>query len=96
VQSLVFSKEKHARGRPPWTKRSAKAWAKAHGYVSSDVDEKPNTYRIRQFDPGACEYRTIPFGKSGIQAVVEAPQVKLAPAHVLREVQAELVARKRR
>ena len=63
VQTLIFSKEK-------FTKASAKAWAKSHGFKAGKVDEKTNTYRLRQRDPGQFEtFRTIEF-KPGLKAVV--------------------------
>jgi hypothetical protein len=66
VQSLLFD-------RDLWTEKEARAWALKHGFVAPFVDMKPNTIRIRQVDPAACEYRTKPFGSSGIQAVLETP-----------------------
>jgi hypothetical protein len=65
VQTLIFSKEK-------FTKASAKAWAKKHGFKFGKVDEKTNTYRLRQRDPGEFEtFRTISFKtRPGLKAVV--------------------------
>lgn len=65
TQSLVFRQDLG------WDVASAKAWAKDHGYRYGKVDEKPNTIRLRQFDPpsGSVPYATIPFGQSGISAV---------------------------
>jgi hypothetical protein len=89
VQSLRFSKSKHARGEPAWTLARARAWVRAHGYRSEKVDEGPGEYRLRQFDPDACLYRSVPFGRgTGIRAVVELPQ--RAPAHVVRAVEERL------
>jgi len=63
VQTLIFNKDKFSR-------KSAVKWAKSHGFKASKVDEKENTFRIRQRDPGEFEtFRTIPF-KPGLQAVV--------------------------
>jgi hypothetical protein len=63
VQTLIFSKDK-------FTKKSAMKWAARHGFSVSKVDEKENTYRIRQKDPGQFEtFRTISF-KPGLKAVV--------------------------
>lgn len=95
VQSLTFSKEKHRRRTKPWSKKSASGWARDHGYVHSAVDEKPGTFRIRQFDPGHCEYRTVPFGTSGISGVIETPR-RRAPAQVQEAVDVELLRRHRR
>lgn len=66
VQSLIFPKRKR------WTAKKARAWAKDHGYKATKVHETDKTFRLRQFDPKACAYRTIPFGPK-IQAVIEVP-----------------------
>lgn len=63
VQTLIFSKDKFSR-------QSAVKWAKKHGFKATKVDEKENTYRIRQKDPDQFgTFRTIEF-KPGIKAVV--------------------------
>jgi len=63
VQTLIFAKSHFDRA-------SAKKWAKSHGFKSGKVDEKTNTYRLRQRDPGEFEtFRTISF-KPGLKAVV--------------------------
>ncbi len=90
VQSLAFDKSKHPRGEPKWTPASAQRWARGHGYVAPDVHETPNQYRVRQFDPGHCEYRTVSFGKSGISATVELPKRRV-PAHVIDAVDERLL-----
>ena len=62
VQSLIFSKNK-------FTLDQAKEWAKKHNFKSG-VDEKENTYRFRQKDPGKFKrFATKEFG-NGIQAVI--------------------------
>lgn len=70
VQSLLFSRDQ-------WDVKSAKGWAKEHGYRYGDVDEKPNTIRMRQHDPDGFRkrtMRTIEFGDGyGIKAVVGKP-----------------------
>jgi hypothetical protein len=43
IQSILFK-------RPEWTLAKAKAWLKKYKY-KTDVDEKPNHYRFRQFEP---------------------------------------------
>lgn len=90
VQSLAFSKTKHARGKPKWTPARARKWAEAHDYKATKVETTPNEYRLRQRTPGPCEYRSVPFGKSGIRAIME------TPAHVQRAVDEERVKPKRR
>lgn len=63
VQTLIFSKDK-------FSKRAAVKWAATHGFKVPKVDEKENTYRIRQRDPDEFEtFRTISF-KPGLKAVV--------------------------
>lgn len=63
VQTLIFSKDR-------FTRKSAVKWATSHGFTASKVDEKENTFRIRQKDPGQFEtFRTITF-KPGLKAVV--------------------------
>lgn len=63
VQSLIFSKKRFDRD-------SAVKWAKSHGFQAAKVDEKTNTFRIRQRNPSEFEtFRTITF-KPGLKAVV--------------------------
>ena len=95
VQSLHFDKEKHPRGKPKWTPARATRWARGEGYVAPKVDETEHQYRVRQFDPGYCEYKTVPFGKTGISGVIEFPRRRPPPAHVVREVEAEMVRGRR-
>lgn len=53
IQSVLFK-------RPEWTLAKAKKWLKKHNY-KTDVDEKPNHYRFRQFEPHLFEnYITKP------------------------------------
>jgi hypothetical protein len=70
VQTLIFSKEKFP------TAEDAKAWAKAHEFSDAKVDEKPDSWRLRQKEPGLFEdksFRTFPIPqddpKSGVKAV---------------------------
>ena len=60
-----------------YTLAQAKAWIKEHGYEVRGLGrgEAGAYYRFRQFDPDRRhDYRTIPFGKSGILAVIEVPK----------------------
>jgi len=60
-----------------YTLAQAKAWIKEHGYEVRGLGrgEAGAYYRFRQFDPDhRHDYRTIPFGKSGILAVIEVPK----------------------
>ncbi len=63
VQSLLFPTFK-------FTATGAKEWARAHGYRHANVDTTGAYHRIRQFDPDGAECRTIPFGDSGVKAIV--------------------------
>jgi hypothetical protein len=65
IQSLIFSKDS-------FDKASAKAWAKKHNF-KSDVDEKEDTYRMRQQNPKKfARMRTKSFGE-GIKAIIGVP-----------------------
>jgi hypothetical protein len=69
VQSLIFSKDF-------FNKSSAKNWAKEHGYKYEYIDEKENTYRIRQKNPNYFLkniFRTISL-KKGVKAVIACPK----------------------
>lgn len=48
IQSLRFDKDKFS------SRESAISWAQSHGFKSGDVEEKPNEWRLRQFDPNKC------------------------------------------
>jgi len=63
IQSLIFKKDK-------FSKEKAKKWAKEHGFKNSKVDEKEETFRLRQKNPG--QYKTMrTFDmKDGVKAVV--------------------------
>lgn len=45
VQSVLFDKDN-------WTTATAQAWLKSHDFSGTEVDEKENTLRFRQKDPG--------------------------------------------
>ena len=62
VQSLLFDKQ--------WTVAEAKDWAALHGYRHGKVHVTDNYIRLRQFEPGSGEKRTITFGQ-GIKAIIE-------------------------
>ena len=66
VQTLIFSKDN-------FTEKSAKDWAKNHDFKYGYVDEKENTYRIRQQEPSDFEnMRTIEM-TDGVKAVIGCP-----------------------
>lgn len=66
VQSLVFDKEQFSRPE-------ARRWSQEHGFSTQyGVDEKANTYRVRQHSPSEYaprSFRTIPL-REGADAVV--------------------------
>lgn len=69
VQSLIFDKDY-------FTKSQAKRWAAQNEFVSTGVDTKENTYRIRQYDPllfARGTFRTIELTE-GVQAVIGMPK----------------------
>lgn len=77
VQSVIIPKDR-------FTKRQAQSWIAQHGFVDPGVDETDDYYRFRQMDPDRqhFKYRTIPFGDSGVQAVVRVsrlPQMRSNP-----------------
>jgi hypothetical protein len=56
VTSFVFSP------KSAWTAKDARAWLKAHGKKSSDMDETGSSFRFRQADPEdfvSSSFRTI-------------------------------------
>ena len=64
IQSVRFAKSK-------FTRSEAISWAKSHGFKSSDVEETPNQYRLRQFDPNLCSRSGgIKEISSGVQAYI--------------------------
>lgn len=69
VQSVIFSK-RH------FDKRSAKSWAKAHGYKTAELEQSRKSYRMRQRKAVGFTkrgFRTIPMTK-GVSAVVGCPR----------------------
>lgn len=78
VQTLLFT-------RPIWNARTAKAWAKKHGFRYGDVDETEAYIRLRQEPPEmfqAGTFRTIPLSaKHAIQAVIARPWIKKGNPH---------------
>lgn len=70
VQSLLFDKSR-------WTITRARAWLKKHGYKLPKADGKGEYHRFRQRPPfqfKAGTFRTIPFGRGGIKAIVAVPR----------------------
>lgn len=72
VQSLIFDKDF-------FSVDQSKNWAKKHGFQYAYVDEKINTFRIRQQEPSFFQkegFRTIQFTE-GVQAVIGCPKKKI-------------------
>ncbi len=70
TQSLIFDKKY-------FTESAAKKWAKENNYISP-IDEKENTYHLRQEEPSEfvnTSFRTIPV-KRGIKMVIACPKRK--------------------
>lgn len=71
VQSIIFSKEN-------FTEREAKNWADRNDFKYGSVDEKENTFRLRQSNPMNFKedsFRTIDLSK-GVKAVIGCPVKK--------------------
>lgn len=69
IQTLIFNKDN-------FTKKQAKDWAKKHDERYGFVDEKENTYRIRQREPETFvedSFRTITLTK-GVKGVIGCPK----------------------
>jgi hypothetical protein len=66
VQSLLFP-------RGEFDARSARSWARKHGYRASKTHTTGDYVRVRQHPPDdfvQSSFRTIPFGSGGIKAVI--------------------------
>lgn len=63
LQTLLFD-------RGLWSKAEAKEWAREQGFRYGKVDMKPNTFRLRQMDPGqvpeSFHYYTLRAPKAGL------------------------------
>lgn len=73
VQTLIFNKDKFSESK-------AKDWAKEHDFKYGKVDEKENTFRLRQMNPSNLKkdsFRTIEL-TSGVEAVIGCPAKKYA------------------
>jgi hypothetical protein len=69
IQSLIFDKSE-------FNKTEAKFWAYKHNFKHEGIDEKANTYRIRQKDPKMFTedgFRTIQL-RQGVQATIGCPK----------------------
>ena len=66
IQSIRFAKSK-------FTRTEAVSWAKSHGFKSSDVEETPNQYRLRQFPPTNC------LRSGGIKEISDGVQAYICP-----------------
>lgn len=74
VQTVIFDKDVFSRA-------DAKEWAHDHGFLAGKIDEKENTFRMRQQDPSAFThgtFRTISLTE-GVKAVVGMPRAHRNP-----------------
>ena len=72
VQTIIFP-------RSTWSASSAREWARGHGFKAGKVDTTSGFYRFRQWPVSRFtkrSFRTIGFGRGGIQAVVGCPKRK--------------------
>lgn len=76
VQSVVLAKSRFG------TEEVAKEWMKDHGFSTDKVDEKPNTFRFRQFSPGRCKEGTFRNKRitRGVIAVICVPKGSETPS----------------
>ncbi len=76
VQSVVLAKSRFG------TEEVAKEWMKDHGFSTDKVDEKPNTFRFRQFSPGRCKEGTFRNKRitRGVIAVICVPKGRETPS----------------
>lgn len=97
IQTLIFSKAKFPKAEV------AQAWAREHGFEAGKVDEKPDSWRLRQrepelFDAESFRSFSIPRGspKSGVVAVggklLKAEEAKPEPEPKKPEPEAKLEA----
>lgn len=79
IQTVIFTKENYKgviaeRKNEGFTLTEARKWLKKHDFKYVKVDIKEGTYRFRQEDPSHFTgMKTIPFGTSGIKAVIGCP-----------------------
>ncbi len=81
VQSVVLAKIRFA------TVDLAKEWIREHGFKDDKVDEKPNTFRFRQFPPGRCKEGTFRNKRitRGVIGVICVPKGAETPAGLNRQ-----------
>jgi hypothetical protein len=73
VQTILFD-------RQTWTVSAAKGWLRRHDRKIPKVDTTKDYLRFRQAPPSQFEsgtFRTIPFGRQGIKAVIAVPKKRL-------------------
>lgn len=59
------------------TEGKARTWILEHGFHAKKIDVGQSVFRFRQLSPDHFEpksFRTIPLGKSGVQAVIGCPK----------------------
>ncbi|KKM97536.1 hypothetical protein LCGC14_1167090 [marine sediment metagenome] len=75
VQTVILSKERFS------TVSEAREWIREHDFKDDKVDEKPETFRFRQFPPEQCKSdtsRTIEITR-GVVAVICVPEGQETP-----------------
>ncbi len=87
VQSVVLSKDRFK------TATAAKQWAREHGFKTSKIDEKANTFRFRQFEPSLCKAGTFRNKKitEGVVAVICVPKGSETPSGGLSKAEADKI-----
>jgi hypothetical protein len=76
VQTILFDRE-------TWTVSRAQEWLARHDRKIPKVDTTRDYLRFRQAPPSQFEsgtFRTIPFGRQGIKAVIGVPKIRSNPA----------------
>jgi hypothetical protein len=71
IQTLLVPRSKFP------TEQKARAWILSHGFHAKKIDVGQSVMRFRQLSPSHFEpesFRTIPLGKSGVQAVIGCPK----------------------
>jgi hypothetical protein len=75
VQTILFDRQE-------WTVSAAKEWLRRHDRKIPKVDTTRDYLRFRQASPSQFEsgtFRTIPFGRNGIKAVIAVPKIRSNP-----------------
>lgn len=91
IQSLLFRRKPFGR----FDVRTAKAWARKHGYRSNDIDVKEDYIHLRQRDPEEFDpatYAVVHFGPS-IQTRIAHPWVAVGNPHPRKDDKAKALVK---